>query len=147
MVVVALVVLFSVLGTFYMTRWLTLAEHENEVVDLLYKNGELSRICSLRASERDDLKGEVAELQDELIETTAGLATALADLGDGTRERDAILRWSIERAGYIGTTGGGPCKWWALGLDGRRVYANTPENVVRIAAGLQEQPEVEGGVS
>jgi hypothetical protein len=50
-------------------------------------------------------------------------------------ERDAILRWSIRHAGYIGTREDPELRWWARGDDGT-VYGRTAEEAVRRAAGL-----------
>jgi hypothetical protein len=56
-------------------------------------------------------------------------------------ERDAILRWSIRHAGYLGTREDtdGEGRWWARGDEGR-VVADTAEAVVRKAAGLEPEP-------
>jgi hypothetical protein len=57
------------------------------------------------------------------------------------RERDAILRWSIRHAGYLGTREDTDSRgrWWARGDEGR-VVADTAEAVVRKAAGLEPEP-------
>jgi hypothetical protein len=73
-----------------------------------------------------------------------GPCWSLRDLAEIRAERDAILRWSIRHAGYIGTTDGESApkghKWWARG-DRGRVTAPTAEQAVRLAAGLATPSE------
>lgn len=60
-------------------------------------------------------------------------------------ERDAILRWSIRHAGYIGqsTRVEPDMQWWA-GSDNGKVYGRTAEEVVRKAAGLAPAADAKG---
>lgn len=78
----------------------------------------------------------------------AELSPLLAERDRLVTERDAITRWSIRHAGYLGTTDGHEhCpdghKWWARGDKGD-VTAPTAETAVRLAAGLDTS---EGGAS
>jgi hypothetical protein len=64
----------------------------------------------------------------------------VAEVARLTAERDAILRWSIRHAGWIGKDDGfDPDRWWARGEHGIVRGAATAEAAVRRAAGLEEE--------
>lgn len=113
------------------------AEHVEETERLA---GELLRDNSFNA-DRLRLSQDFPTMVREGITALKAENDALrAEVARLTEERDAILRWSIRHAGYIGTRGRGG--WWANGDHGR-VFADTAEEVVRKAAGL----DPEGGQS
>lgn len=76
---------------------------------------------------------------EEWQRNAVAIRAAVADLARVARERDAILQWSIRHAGWIGTYDLEACppitRWWARSDNGR-VEADTAEQVIRKAAGL-----------
>lgn len=92
------------------------------------------------AAERDHFHRLSAEHRARADKLGSALEGAAA-LDRVKAERDAILRWSIRHAGYIGTRDGsdGLGPWWARG-DSGWVLGRTAEEVVRKAAGLNGAP-------
>lgn len=123
--------------------------------------GDVARGTPMEAGDFDDLGGpgvlvrlaseedarRVRLYESAAIVPGARYAALEAEASRLRAERDAILRWSIRHAGYIGTTEIETMpptrKWWAVG-DRGRVLSDTAEGVVRVAAGL---PAAEGGPS
>lgn len=78
------------------------------------------------------LEGDLAEADEVVMATTRRLGELKAEL-------EAITRWAITCAGYLGTRDGsdGRGYWWARGDKGM-VLADTAEEAVRRAAGLED---------
>lgn len=96
--------------------------------------------------QRETLLGLIVELAvgRERPAAAAAIRAALDEVDRLAAERDAILRWSVRHAGYIGTFDPESMPprtmWWARGDNGR-VEAKTAEQAVRKAAGLDITPE------